>query len=235
MTMDEEKKTTGLKEVTKEILGWEDNKLFRTLNHLTTRPGQIVNEYCRGEKQKYISPVVYFFGVTALETYIASLIGLYDFMLKQNVESLRKTFSDPIFAKSGINVSSTPEQMNNFFAFLFSETGQKIIILPIVLLFTWIFYKKYNRNFKENSWFALYTLGHLTLLTIPLMLYWYITKDLVLYGIISLIIGSLYWIWNSMQFYKLKIGKAILLRIVMVVTVLLTLTFVQFLMVLLIM
>ena len=235
MTMDEEKKTTGLKEVTKEILGWEDNKLFRTLNHLTTRPGQIVNEYCRGEKQKYISPVVYFFGVTALETYIASLIGLYDFMLKQNVESLRKTFSDPIFAKSGINVSSTPEQMNNVFAFLFSETGQKIIILPIVLLFTWIFYKKYNRNFKENSWFALYTLGHLTLLTIPLMLYWYITKDLVLYGIISLIIGSLYWIWNSMQFYKLKIGKAILLRIVMVVTVLLTLTFVQFLMVLLIM
>ena len=235
MTMDEEKKTTGLKEVTKEILGWEDNKLFRTLNHLTTRPGQIVNEYCRGEKQKYISPVVYFFGVTALETYIASLIGLYDFMLKQNVESLRKTFSDPIFAKSGINVSSTPEQMNNFFAFLFSETGQKIIILPIVLLFTWIFYKKYNRNFKENSWFALYTLGHLTLLTIPLMLYWYFTKDLVLYGIISLIIGSLYWIWNSMQFYKLKIGKAILLRIVMVVTVLLTLTFVQFLMVLLIM
>ena len=235
MTMDEEKKTTGLKEVTKEILGWEDNKLFRTLNHLTTRPGKIVNEYCRGEKQKYISPVVYFFGVTALETYIASLIGLYDFMLKQNVESLRKTFSDPIFAKSGINVSSTPEQMNNFFAFLFSETGQKIIILPTVLLFTWIFYKKYNRNFKENSWFALYTLGHLTLLTIPLMLYWYITKDLVLYGIISLIIGSLYWIWNSMQFYKLKIGKAILLRIVMVVTVLLTLTFVQFLMVLLIM
>ena len=235
MTMDEEKKTNGLKEVTKEILGWEDNKLFRTLNHLTTRPGQIVTEYCRGEKQKYISPVVYFFGVTALETYIASLIGLYDFMLKQNVESLRKTFSDPIFAKSGINVSSTPEQMNNFFAFLFSETGQKIIILPTVLLFTWIFYKKYNRNFKENSWFALYTLGHLTLLTIPLMLYWYITKDLVLYGIISLIIGSLYWIWNSMQFYKLKIGKAILLRIVMVVTVLLTLTFVQFLMVLLIM
>ena len=234
MTMDE-KKTTGLKEVTKEILGWEDNKLFRTLNHLTTRPGQIVNEYCRGEKQKYISPVVYFFGVTALETYIASLIGLYDFMLKQNVESLRKTFSDPIFAKSGINVSSTPEQMNNVFAFLFSETGQKIIILPIVLLFTWIFYKKYNRNFKENSWFTLYTLGHFTLLTIPLMLYWYITKDLVLYGIISLIIGSLYWIWNSMKFYKLKIGKAILLRIVMVVTVLLTLTFVQFLMVLLIM
>ena len=228
--MEEGKKTNGLKEVTKEILGWDDNKLFRTLNHLTTRPGQVVTEYCRGEKQKYISPVVYFFGVTALETYIASIIGLYDFVLTQNVESLRQSFSDPIFAKSGINVSSTPDQMNSVFSFLFSETGQKIIILPIVLLFTWIFYKKYNQNFKENSWFALYTLGHLTLLTIPLMLYWYITKDLGLYSIIVLIIGSLYWIWNSMQFYKLKIGKAILLRIMFVVTVLLILTFVQLIM-----
>ena len=228
--MEEGKKTNGLKEVTKEILGWEDNKLFRTLNHLTTRPGQVVSEYCRGEKQKYLSPVVYFFGVTALETYIASRIGLYDFVLKQNVESLRQSFSDPIFAKSGFNVSSTPDQMNSVFSFLFSETGQKIIIMPIVLLFTWIFYKKYNRNFKENSWFALYTLGHLTLLTIPLMLYWYITKDLGLYSIIALIIGSLYWIWNSMQFYKLKIGKAILLRIMLIVTVLLILTFVQLIM-----
>lgn len=228
--MEEGKKTNGLKEVTKEILGWEDNKLFRTLNHLTTRPGQVVSEYCRGEKQKYLSPVVYFFGVTALETYIASRIGLYDFVLKQNVESLRQSFSDPIFAKSGFNVSSTPDQMNSVFSFLFSETGQKVIILPIVLLFTWIFYKKYNRNFKENSWFALYTLGHLTLLTIPLMLYWYITKDLGLYSIIALIIGSLYWIWNSMQFYKLKIGKAILLRIMLIVTVLLILTFVQLIM-----
>ena len=228
--MEDEKKTNGLKEVAKELIGWEDNKLIKTLNYLTTRPGQIISEYCKGEKHKYLSPFVYFFGVTALETYIASTIGLFDFMLKQNVESLRKTFSDPIFAKSGINVSSTADQMNSAFLFLFSETGQKIIILPIVLLFTWLFYKKYNRSFKENSWFALYTLGHLTLLTIPLMLYWYITKDLVLYSIISLIIGSLYWIWSSIQFYKFKIGKAVLLRIMMLVTVLLTLTIVQFLM-----
>ena len=228
--MEDKKKTNGLKEVTRELIGWEDNKLIKTLNYLTTRPGQIISEYSKGEKHKYLSPVVYFFGVTALETYIASTIGLFDFVVKQNIESLRQTFSDPIFSKSGINVSGTPDQMNSAFLFLFSETGQKIIILPVVLLITWIFYKKYNRSFKDNSWFALYTLGHFTLLTIPLMLYWYFTKDLVLYSIISLIIGSLYWIWNSIQFYKLKIGKAILLRIMFLVTVLLILTFVQFIM-----
>ena len=218
--MEEGKKTNGLKEVTKEILGWEDNKLFRTLNHLTTRPGQVVSEYCRGEKQKYLSPVVYFFGVTALETYIASRIGLYDFVLKQNVESLRQSFSDPIFAKSGFNVSSTPDQMNSVFSFLFSETGQKVIILPIVLLFTWIFYKKYNRNFKENSWFALYTAGHASLLTTPLILYWYITKDLVLSSAIGFIVELTYGVWASKQFYNLSLGKAIFLRIMMAVAVL---------------
>ena len=76
--MEEEKKTNGLKEVTKELLGWEDNKLFRTLNHLTTRPGQIVTAYCKGEKSKYLSPVVYFFAVTALNIYIVTTSGLLD-------------------------------------------------------------------------------------------------------------------------------------------------------------
>ena len=38
--MEEEKKINEFKEVTKEIIGWEDNKLFRTLKGLTISPGQ---------------------------------------------------------------------------------------------------------------------------------------------------------------------------------------------------
>lgn len=210
MTMEEEKKTNGLKEVTQELLGWEDNKLFRTLSHLTTRPGQIVTGYCKGEKSKYLSPVVYFFGVTALVTYTVSISGLLDVMLKAN----------PILSKFGIDTSNIPDEITNTLSFLLSETGQKIIFLPIVLFLTWLFYKKYNGSFRENSWFALYTAGHATLLTTPLILYWYITKDLVLYSAIGSIVEIAYGIWASKQFYNLSLGKAIFLRIMMVVTVL---------------
>ena len=216
--MPEEKKTNELKDVTKELLGWEDNKLFRTLNHLTTRPGLINTEYCRGDKQKYLSPIVYFFGVTALETFIATQIGFFDFMVAQNKESLRLAFSDPKFSKTGFDPTYVIDNINNSFSFLFSEVGQKLFLIPLLLLFTWLFYKRINQSFKENSWFALYTLAHVTLLSIPFMLYWYITRDLVLTSAFSFLIAFVYWVWASKQFYHLSLGKALLLRFLMMIT-----------------
>ncbi len=218
MTMEEEKQTNGLKDVTKELLGWEDNKLFRTLNHLTTRPGQINTEYCRGEKQKYLSPIVYFFGVTALETFIATQIGFFDFMVKQNKESLLKSFSDPNVLKTGVNPTYIVDKVNSNFSFLFSELGQKIFFVPLLLLLTWLFYRKVNKSFKENSWFALYTLGHATLLSIPFMLFWYPSNNLIIYSALSFTTYFAYWVWASKQFYNLKLGKALLLRFLMMVT-----------------
>lgn len=218
--MEEQKKFSGLKEVTQELVGWEDNKVMRTLSHLTTRPGPMILDYCQGGKQKYLSPVIYFFSVTALETYLASVSGLFDFILKANAESMRQTFSDPVYASSGMDVASIPDEFNSAFSFLFSETGQKLIFLPIFLVLTWLFYKKYNSSFSDISWFALYTLSHVTLLSIPLIMYWYITKDVVSYTALGLTIAFIYWVWASRQFFKLTWGTAIFLRFLLLVSVL---------------
>lgn len=217
--MEKPDKISDLKEVTQELVGWEDNKVFRTLNYLTTRPGQLITEYCKGEKQKYLSPVIYFFGATALETYLVSVSGVMELMLKIQKESLQKDFSEPGIEKLNVNVTKIPDQFNSFFSFLMSETGQKIIFLPIILILTWLFYKKYNQSFKENSWFALYLLGHVTLLTLPLLWYFYLTKDLILYTVFGLIVAIGYGTWASKQFYNLSVGKALILRILMVVAV----------------
>lgn len=224
---EKQKKASGLEEVTKELVGWEDNKLFRTLHYLTTRPGQLIKEYCRGEKSKYLPPVVYFFGVTALESYLVSVSGFLDFMLKKNQEDWLKMASDPAFAKLGVNASSVIENQSTVLSFMMNQTGQKLILIPILLLFAWLFYKKYNRSFKENSWFALYTTGHATLLTIPFILYWYFTRDFALYAILNLLVASVYWVWASKQFYLLTIGKAILLRVLMLTVVMLIMASVQ--------
>ena len=217
--MEQENKTNELKEVTKEIIGWEDNRLFRTIKSLTINPGKVISEYCKGEKQKYLSPVIYFFGVTAIETYIASASGLYDLMLKEKLESIRKSLSD---SKLNIDASSAVDRMNTAFSFFFGEIGQKMIIIPLLLILTWLFYRKHNKSFKENSWFALYTLGHATLLSIPLMAIWYVTSDMLVFTAFSFIIPLVYWIWASRQFYKLKLGRAILLRLVMFAVAMLT-------------
>ena len=228
--MEEEKKTNELKEVTKEFIGWEDNKLIRTLRYLTTNPGQVISEYCKGEKHKYLSPITYFLGASALETYIASAIGFFDFVLKDNLESMEKSLSNPSFSKV-FDTTNLADKINSNVAFLFTETGQKLILTPVLLLLTWLIFKKYNRSFKDNSWFALYTLGHATLLTIPFMMFWYFTKELTLYTTFTLIVLFVYWVWASMQFYSIKLGKAIFLRFVMLTVAGLTLSLATFTMV----
>ena len=129
----------------------------------------------------------------------------------------------PTLSKLGTDTSDVPGS-TNMLLFLTSETGQKTVLLPIQLLLTWLFYKKYNRSFKENSWFTLYISGHGSLLSLPLILYWYITKDSGLFATISSIIELGYWIWASKQFYTLSIGRAIFLRIMMYVTFFFTFT-----------
>lgn len=221
--MEPQKKSGGLREVTGEItreIGW-DNKIVSTLSLLTTRPGLLIREYCEGQKQKYVSPVVYFFGVTALETYLASVSGLYDALLETNTASMREQLSDPAIAKSGVDAAAILDQYNNVFSFLFSETGQKIIVMPVILLMTWVFYQRFTRGFRETSWFALYTLSHVTLLTLPFMLLWYFTKDTTTYTVIGLLAASVYWIWSSKQFFNLDWTRAIVLRVALLITVLL--------------
>jgi hypothetical protein len=230
----DEKKANGLTEVTKELIGWEGNKIFRTLDHLTTRPGEIITEYCKGERSKYLSPVVYFFGVEALKSYLISISGLSGFLLTTKMEELKRALLSLSSERSTHNLTTnetTTSNLTGFFSFFISELGQKLIMLPILLLLTWLFYKKLNSSFKENSWFALYTAAHASLITLPLILYWYLTRDAVLFSRLGTAVSSIYLIWASMQFYRITIGKALVLRILLYLTVIVTLSLTSFLIV----
>jgi hypothetical protein len=216
-----------IKEVTQELVGWENNKVVKTIRDLSVKPGETIKAYCDQGNQMYLSPIVYFCAVTAVETFIANAIGLYDHMMKQNLDELTKSLSDPVIAKM-FNTDSVTLQVNNFLSFFVSEVGQKIIIIPILLLLTWAFYNKFNRSFKQNSWFALFTLGHATLLCIPLMAVWYFSNSLALYSVIALVCIFVYWVWASKTFYELKLGKAILLRLLMTIAAMLAINLITF-------
>jgi hypothetical protein len=216
-----------IREVTQELVGWENNKVVKTIRDLCVRPGETIKAYCDQGNHAYLSPIIYFCGVTAVETFVADTIGLYDHIMKQNRDELGKSLSDPFIAKM-FNADSVTVQMNKFLSFFMSELGQKIIIIPILLLLTWAFYKKFNRSFKQNSWFALFTLGHATLLCIPLMGVWYLSNSLMLYSVVSLVFIFGYWVWASKSFYDLRLGKAIVLRLLMTIVALVTINLITF-------
>lgn len=205
----------GVKEVAKEVIGWEDNKLFLTLKYLTTKPGQIISGYSSGEKHKYLSPVAYYFGVESLKSYLMSVSGLSTGVLGK-LKDLKSIHSSNDSLQTANNVNDT---LSGFFTFFLSEIGQKIIALPLLLILTWLFYKKYNKNIKDNCWFAFYTTGHAALLTVPLIPLWYLANGEKIFATSAAIITISYYVWASLQFYNLRFGKALVLRILFYVTV----------------
>jgi hypothetical protein len=211
-------KTDGLKEVANEVIGVEHNKIFNTIKYLTINPSQVISEFCGGEKHKYLSPVVYFLGVGAIKLYLASISGLNDFLLKGTAAKRWIAWLGSKFPSLAATKEETETFVSNnstFISFFNSEYGRELISLPIILLLTWLFYKRFNKSFKENSWFALYTWGHASLLSIPLILIFYITNDVTLFAPLSILILVLYCAWASIEFYKLKLGKALTLRVLM--------------------
>lgn len=197
-----------IKEVANEIIGLQGNKIFRTVKFLTLRPGQVISEYCKGEKQKYLSPVVYFLGVTGILYFLSSVTGGVVAVVGRNAKSYRDTLS-------ALGFDFTTDEVNSAFSSVLSnETFGIIVGLPFALFFTWVFFRKHNKSFRDNSWFVLYTSGHSTLIRLPLFLVWYIIKDVEIFPILGplfLIIGFLYSILAAKQFYQINLGRAFVL------------------------
>ncbi len=226
-----EKKASEVKEVTGELVGWENNKIVRTLVGLTKRPGEVIDEYCR-DKTTYLSPVLYFFSVTAIELYLLSASGLRDYIINKSVQDLEKNFAGTDTGSSGVDIASVVDQYHSLFSFVLSETGQKVLLMPLVLVITWLLYRRHRRGLKDNAWFALYSLAHITLLSLPLMLVFYFTKSFVVYTSLALVVAMVYWVRASMPFYRISAGRAIALRVVMLVGVFLLLQIITFLFIL---
>ncbi len=79
-----------VKEVAGEIIGLESNKVFRTIKDLTIKPGEVIATYGEGDRQKYISPVVYYFGTSAASFYFLSLTGAVE--TAKTVSLVKKIF-----------------------------------------------------------------------------------------------------------------------------------------------
>ena len=201
--------TGEVKEVANELIGLEGNKIFRTVKGLTTKPGQVIKEYCDGEKLKYLSPVFYFSGVSGIAYYLQSL-STKEYI--KAVEEWKRIFSSDF----GILLSSA--KVDNVISYVFNQTVLNIISLPITLFITWLVFRKQNASFRNSSWYALYTWAHSTLILTPsLLLFWlhniFILNIFILdiFKFASSLLAIGYNVWAAMQFYQIKVGKAILL------------------------
>jgi hypothetical protein len=202
------------KEVTLEIIGWENNKIWRTIKDLTIRPGNAIAEYCEGQKEKYLSPVTYYFAAVAITYYLLMTTGFHAEALRYSREQTQKNVET--VQGFGPVTKDRISDHNKVYEFFFGETGQKLVILPLALLLRWLLFRRYNNSFKSNAWYSLFTLGHESIvLGIIMLVLWYLTNNFTLTYVVGLIAGFFYDSWASCHFYKLKLVTSALLNLLL--------------------
>lgn len=134
-----------------------DTVLVRTLLGLVRRPGRLAAEYVAGRRTRYVSPLRFFLGATALFLLAHRLSGLsLDAGLGMGFRI--EGTGDPV------------ERIASARAFIGSHLDMVVVLaLPLIALFQrWIF-RRSDRNYAETMVFLLYLQGQLFLYGIVLL------------------------------------------------------------------
>lgn len=132
-----------------------DQGLLRTFAELCRDPGGVVRRYVGGQRRRYISPFSYLFLGTALYLLTFGLIH-DDFAAWMEAQ------------EANTEAFMTPEQTDAYTALLLGSTRYSAALslfmcVPFGLLLR-LFFRKHGVNVVETTIFALFTLGHVSLL-----------------------------------------------------------------------
>jgi hypothetical protein len=208
VAMDEKKNSDEFRELTEELTGLESNKVINTLRGLTVRPGVVIEYYLKGGRKRFLSPVIYFFALIALQFFLLSLTGFLDHFLEIQVEKVGEAFGKDKDLEEH-QVEMMVSQFSGFITFFMSEIGQKLVALPLALLLVWLIYRRKKSGFKPHIWLALYTFGHISLFSIVIALFWNAGLSVAVVNFLTLLFSISYWIFATGQFYKLSLWKSI--------------------------
>jgi len=72
-----------------------------------------------------------------------------------------------------------------------------------------LIYRKLRSGIKPHIWIALYTFGHISLISILLSLLWNAGLSIEAVNYSTMVLSVCYWIYATGRFYKLSVLKAI--------------------------
>src|SRR5690349_18050441 len=151
------------KEIT-DIVGFDLRKLRNTLRDLTLKPGTAIDYYCNGDRQKYVSPIIYFVLVFAISFFVSKASGISHYVHSSRTPG--RTFLDGLRDGSG-QMDMAPLAIERIESQVDDIMGRPelamFLILPGLILAQWLLFRKLRPSFIHNSYFVLFTLAHTTL------------------------------------------------------------------------
>ena len=178
-----------------------DKGILFLIKELFVRPGVVAKEYIEGKRKKYFNPIQYLFITVAVATFLSvnyELMGP-----KANVNAIT----------AGIN---TFGMQYNAFVYKYFNLIQ-LLSVPVIALFSWLFYKKSGYNYSENLVLNTFLGAQRTLMFIIITPFLYFFKG---HWYIPLAVYYISWLvyygWAFVQFFDEKKGRVIFKYIVSV-------------------
>ena len=168
-----------------------DKGWLRTARDLTLGPGAMIRRYVQGHRKVYANPFAYLVVGTAVNIMTQKVVG----------------FQERMVATTSGNVTDSPLQLEfiNRFTELISQNALYVsigIVVPLALLVR-LFFRRSGYNLAECFVFALYSVGHLSLLGFILVpLYMLLPPSAVIQGIVGLTVALIYTVYVARRFFS---------------------------------
>jgi hypothetical protein len=129
-----------------------DKGFLFLIKDLLLKPGIVAKEYIEGKRKKYFNPLSFFVITSALHAYFVTKTGYFSASESSGTSSGRKM---PSWIADALRYSNEHGRLLQF-----------LLIIPLLALLTWIFFRKPRRNLAELSVLFAFIVGESNVLRI---------------------------------------------------------------------
>ena len=188
-----------------------ESGLWRTVRHLTMRPGAMVRDYVRGQRKRYVNPITYLLLYVALSV---AVMPLLEEPFVQNLQPmLGEAFQDLPAEVQGLIGDGPDDFATAFMEFLVNlSTAVTIALCLPAAAVLWFLGRSWRGDtFAETCVFVFYTFAHVgivyVLVTTPLV--YAGVLGLGAYGFLSLLATAAFTAYAAYTFYGVGAKAAV--------------------------
>lgn len=178
-----------------------DGMFPRTLTDLTLRPGKVIHSFVHGNRVRYVGPAGYFFLMVTTFLLMASILDVpfTEFMNSMNNYADQK--------------SAGMEEMSNQIGGMMSEYLRlfSFLIAFLLVISTWLFFRKSSFNFLEHAVMVFYNNGHALWVTILALLVYKFT-GVTANAILMLVVSLGYYMFTCVSTYTYQSRWKVLIK-----------------------
>lgn len=194
-----------------------DRGIIRLTRELAVRPGVVASQYLAGRRKRYFNPFTFLLIASAAHVLVSQHTGFYTAYNQKTREFILTLQTDENSIKRTEEIIASAEKQMKYT--MENEKLVNLMLLPVLALFTWLFFRKSEFNYAENLVFNIMIAAEqyiiLLLLAVPLFL---LFPNAILWIMSSFFLVAMgYTFFAYKQFFKERLlsilWKGILLQL----------------------